>query len=100
MESSSFSAAVEMYQKDIDELETFISQSKRQNIKRHLEEHKRNLGLLLDEEKRKSEKEKADKEKKETQKDTSATSQKEGGNLTYEAISKYAFDGSGNKFVK
>ncbi len=51
-----FNSACEMYQGDLEELEKFISQSIRPNIKRQLEEYKRNLNNLLEEEKKKLEK--------------------------------------------
>ena len=56
------SPAIEMYQKDIEELEKLIEVALRPNIKRQLTEYKNNLSNLMNEEKKKIE---ADKKKKE-----------------------------------
>ena len=50
------SPAIEMYQKDIEELEKLINIALRPNIKRKLEEYKNNLSNLLKEEKKKKKK--------------------------------------------
>ena len=55
------SPAIEMYQKDIEELEKLIEVALRPNIKRQLTEYKNNLTNLMNEEKKKIE---ADKKKK------------------------------------
>ena len=47
------SQAIEMYQKDVEDLEKLISIALRPNIKRQLEEYKNNLSNLLKEEKKK-----------------------------------------------
>ena len=52
------SPAIEMYQKDIEELEKLINIATRPNIKRQLEEYKNNLSNLMKEEKKKLEAEK------------------------------------------
>ena len=44
------SPVIEMYQKDIEELEKLINIAVRPNIKRQLEEYKNNLSNLLKEE--------------------------------------------------
>ena len=49
------SPAIEMYQKDIEELEKLINIATRPNIKRQLEEYKNNLSNLMKEEKKKLE---------------------------------------------
>ena len=56
------SPAIEMYQKDIEELEKLIGIAIRPNIKRQLIEYKNNLSNLLSEEKKKIEAEKKKKE--------------------------------------
>ena len=58
------SPAIEMYQKDIEELEKLINIATRPNIKRQLEEYKNNLSNLMKEEKKKLEAEKKKKQKK------------------------------------
>ena len=47
------SPAIEMYQKDIEELEKLIEVALRPNIKRQLTEYKNNLSNLMNEEKKK-----------------------------------------------
>lgn len=56
------SPAIDMYQKDIEELEKLIKIAERPNIKRQLEEYKNNLSHLMSEEKKKLEVEKKKKE--------------------------------------
>jgi hypothetical protein len=90
METST--GTIEMYTLDIAELDNFISISTRPNIKRQLEEYKKNLVIQLENEKKKLEKEKLEKENNQTSKQTE--SKKE-----YVPITKYALD-SGDKFVK
>ncbi len=83
------SSPVDMYQADIEELTKFINESTRPNLKRYLEEHKRNLVFLLEAEKKKA--------VKTTENTTTTTnSVKETKFLT---VSKYALDSS-EKFVK
>ena len=101
------SPAIEMYQKDIEELEKLIEAALRPNIKRQLTEYKNNLSNLMNEEKKKIE---TDKKKKEEdskkEKKESTTDKKESEidasklNSTFTTISKYAFDTSNNKFIK
>jgi len=67
------SPVIDMYQKDIEELEKLINIALRPNIKRQLEEYKNNLSNLLKEEKKKIDLEKkkeedSKKEKKEARK--------------------------------
>ena len=62
MESQPLSPAIEMYQKDIEELDKLIGIANRPNIKRQLIEYKNNLSHLLTEEKKKIEAEKRKKE--------------------------------------
>ena len=57
------SPVIEMYQKEIEELEKLINIAVRPNIKRQLEEYKNNLSNLLKEEKKKIELEKKKKKK-------------------------------------
>ena len=47
------SPVIDMYQKDIEELEKLINIALRHNIKRQLEEYKNNLSNVLKEEKKK-----------------------------------------------
>ena len=56
------SPAIEMYQKDIEELEKLINIAIRPNIKRQLIEYKNNLTNLMNEEKKKLEAEQKKKE--------------------------------------
>ena len=101
------SPAIEMYQKDIEELEKLIEVALRPNIKRQLTEYKNNLSNLMNEEKKKIE---ADKKKKEEEskkeKKETTTDKKESEidasklNATFTTVSKYAFDTSNNKFIK
>ena len=100
------SPAIEMYQKDIEELEKLINIATRPNIKRQLEEYKNNLSNLMKEEKKKleAEKKKAEEnksDKKEEIQDKKNTDiDQEKLNASFTTISKYAFDTSNNKFVK
>ena len=104
MESQS--QVIEMYQKDIEELEKLINIALRPNIKRQLEEYKNNLSNLLKEEKKKIELEKkkeeeSKKEKKEEKKEKASSDIDETKlNASFTTISKYAFDTSNNKFIK
>ena len=100
------SPAIEMYQKDIEELEKLINIALRPNIKRQLEEYKNNLSHLMNEEKKKIELEKkkseeSQKDKKEENKDKSSSEIDQTKlNAQFTTISKYAFDTSNNKFIK
>ena len=90
------SPAIEMYQKDIEELEKLINIALRPNIKRQLQEYKNNLSNLMTEEKKKIESEKkkteeAQKDKKEENKDKSPSEIDQAKlNAQFTTISKYA----------
>ena len=99
------SPVLEMYKSDIEELDKLIGISQRPNIKRQLEEYKNNLSRLMEEEKKKLEstKEKDSKtekteEKKENSEDNKIDINK--FNMSFNSISKYAFDTSSDKYVK
>ena len=99
------SPVIEMYQKDIEELEKLINIALRPNIKRQLEEYKNNLSNLLKEEKKKIElenkkAEESKKDKKEENKEKNTEIDESKLNASFTTISKYAFDTSNNKFVK
>ena len=100
------SPAIEMYEKDIEELEKLINIALRPNIKRQLSEYKNNLSNLLKEEQKKieSDKKKAEqtqKDKPEENKDKSPSEIDQAKlNAQFTTISKYAFDTSNNKFIK
>ena len=105
------SPAIEMYQKDIEELEKLIEIAIRPNIKRQLIEYKNNLSNLMKEEKKKIEAEQKKKEEESKSKKTDSTSEKEktsgdidpaklSTSLLFTSISKYAFDASNEKFIK
>lgn len=101
------SSNIEMFKLDLEDLTNLIGQSKRPNIKRQLEEYKRNLEFLLKEEEKKAEKEKASKEaqaKSEASTETASTQKAEPqfnvNALNFQTINKYALDTSSNNFVK
>ena len=107
MESQPVSPAIEMYQKDIEELDKLIGIANRPNIKRQLTEYKNNLSHLLSEEKRKIEAEKKKKEEESKNEKKEENTEKKGSdidpsklNATFTTISKYAFDTSNNKYIK
>jgi hypothetical protein len=77
---------IEMYQKDLEELITIISNTQRPNLKRQFEEYRKLLQSQVETEKKKLEVK---------EKDTSIQNQPR-----FESVSKYAFDGSGETFVK
>lgn len=79
-------------QKDIDEIEKFLLESKRPNISRILKEQ-----LILLQSTLKQEKEKADKENKQNESTTSSSNVSSKKN--YVTLTKYAFDNS-DKFAK
>ena len=101
--------AVEMYKKDIEELDKLIEMSQRPNVKRRLEEDKNNLTLLMEEEKKKFELEKKKKEETKTE-DKESGEKKENKednkidinklNISFNSINKYALDTSSDKYVK
>ena len=101
------SPAIEMYQKDIEELEKLIGIATRPNIKRQLIEYKNNLSNLMNEEKKKIDAEhKKKEEEKKSEKIESTTENKATEidasklNASFTTVSKYAFDTSNNKFIK
>ena len=104
------SPVIEMYEKDIEELEKLINTAIRPNIKRQLIEFKTNLSNLMNEEKKKLEAEKKKKEeesksdKKETSKEKNQSSDIDPSQLStsllFTSINKYAFDTSNEKFIK
>ncbi len=107
MESES--PAVEMYKKDIEELEKLINIAIRPNIKRQLIEYKNNLNNLMNEEKKKFESEKKKKEEesknqkpedKKEEKTNNSQIDESKLNMQFTSISKYAFDTSNNKYIK
>ena len=94
------SANVEMFKLDLEDLTNLISLSKRANIKRQLEEYKRNLEFLLKEEEKK-----AEKKKEEASKPKEETTEKKAPEfspnaLNIQTITKYALDTSNSKYVK
>ena len=106
------SSSIEMYQLDIEELTKFIEQAKRPNIRRHFEELRKNMTILLDQEKKNIEKtlRKSAEENKPTSDQSTeakenvnpATEQNKTFNesLNFVTISKYSLDTSSDKFVK
>ena len=107
MESES--PAVEMYKKDIEELEKLINIAIRPNIKRQLIEYKNNIKNLMNEEKKKFESEKKKKEEesknqkpedKKEEKTNNSQIDESKLNMQFTSISKYAFDTSNNKYIK
>ena len=95
------SSAIEMYKKDIEELDKLIRMSQRPNVKRRLEEDKHNLTRLMEEEQKKFDLEKKQKEqtttenkesgeKKENQEDNKIDINKL--NISFNSINKYALD--------
>ena len=79
-------STMEMYQKDLEELNTIISNTQRPNLKRQFEEYRKLLQSQVE-----TEKKKLDLKQKETNIQNQSRT---------ESISKYAFDGSGDTFVK
>ena len=104
MESQS--PVIEMYEKDIEELNKLIEVALRPNIKRQLTEYKNNLTNLMNEEKKKNEAEKKKKEEESKKEKTETNSEKKTEidpsklNATFTTISKYAFDTSNDKYIK
>ena len=104
MESQS--PVIEMYEKDIEELNKLIEVALRPNIKRQLTEYKNNLTNLMHEEKKKNEAEKKKKEEESKKEKTETNSEKKTEidpsklNATFTTISKYAFDTSNDKYIK
>jgi hypothetical protein len=90
MENTSLKNLIEGLTADQVELEKFISESKRPNIKRSLEEQLRMVKQRKDEEQRKLDATKS--LENSSNSNTNSTS-------NYESVNKYSFD-AGNKFVK
>jgi calcyclin binding protein len=80
---------IEIYQKDLDELDSIIINTISKNLKRQFEEHRKTILSVIQSEKKKLEI-KANQEK----------SQPVQTEERYETITKYAFDGSGDSLVK
>jgi len=78
---------MEMYQKDLEELVNIISNTQRPNLKRQFEEYRKLLLSQIETEKKRLEVK---------EKDTTSIQNQP----RFESISKYAFDGSGDTFVK
>ena len=89
----SLSSIIEGLQADLDELEKFIADSNRPNIKRQLEEQKKIIKSQIDDEKRKLEVSKALLEK------TAENPSNPNKAVVYEPVNKYSFI-SEDKFVK
>jgi exonuclease VII small subunit len=81
---------IEMFEKDLEELNRIITTTTRPNLKRQFEEYKKTLVHNLDTERKKVE--------KALEKGSNLNVYKD--EITYESISKYAFDNSGDSFVK
>ena len=101
------SPAIEMYQKDIEELEKLIGIATRPNIKRQLIEYKNNLSNLMNEEKKKIDAEHKKKEEEKKSDKTESTTENKATeidasklNASFTTVGKYAFDTSNNKFIK
>ena len=84
------SPAIEMYQKDIEELEKLINIAIRPNIKRQLIEYKNNLTNLMNEEKKKleAEQKKKEEESKSTTTESSKEKEKDSGEIDPAKLSK------------
>jgi hypothetical protein len=82
---------LEIYKKDLEELEAIISNTQSKNLKRQFEEQRKTILSVIESEKKKLEV-KANQEKV----DHPIQSKQE----TFESITKYAFDGSGDNLVK
>jgi hypothetical protein len=91
MEKLTTNTAVEMYTLDLAEVEKVLGGVTRPNLKRHLEEYRRNITLLIDEEKKKE----LLAEKNKSESSTSNTD----STISFVTVSKYALDNS-EKFVK
>lgn len=89
----------EMFKLDLEDLNNLISLSKRPNIKRQLEEYKRNLEFLLAEEEKKAAKEKETK-KPEAEKVEEKKPEFSASALNFQSITKYALDTTNNTYVK
>jgi hypothetical protein len=89
---------LEKFNNDLKEVEEVISSLKRENVKQYLSEYKKTLENNIAEENKRIEQLKIEQAKKEIQSNqTQSNKEKE---AKYETITKYAFDGTGAKFVK
>ena len=93
MEQTITNTSVDMFSMDLAELDKFISQSTRPNLKRQFEQYRQNIVFSLEDEKRKIEK-----SKQSVNEQTTTETIKE-LSIVYQTVSKYALD-SGDKFVK
>jgi hypothetical protein len=93
MEQITSNLSVEMFTLDLEELDKFISQSTRPNLKRQFEQYRNTIALSLAEEKKKLEK------TSQSQKENSSVAEVSNSTLNFITVSKYALD-SGEKFVK
>ena len=93
MEQISSNPSVEMFTLDLEELDKFISQSTRPNLKRQFEQYRNTIALSLAEEKKKLEK------ASQSQQENSSVAEVSNSTLNFITVSKYALD-SGDKFVK
>ncbi len=84
-----------MYEQDLAELNNFISQSTRPNVKRQLEEYRKNISALKEEEKKKLNVQ-MESENNKTNSTQTTSAKLETPTVP---ITKYAFD-NGDKFVK
>jgi hypothetical protein len=91
-------STLEMYELDLQELNNFISQSTRPNLKRQLEEYKKILTSQHEEEKKKLVTVKEESPSPATSENTTSTSEVK-LNIPLLPITKYAFE-NGDKFVK
>lgn len=89
--------ALENYQLDIDELNKFILHSTRPNVKRNLEEFKKNLSFMYEDEKKKINTDKKEESAADVKSETSKITSTPKIDLI--PITKYAFENS-DKFVK
>ena len=91
---NSINPTIEMFELDLQELDKFIKDTTRPNLKRQFEEHRKNILSLINEEKRKLEKAKiVDQEKSSTVQEVTKSK------IDFISVTKYALD-SGDKFVK
>jgi calcyclin binding protein len=93
--------SLESVRLDIEELSQFISTSKRANVKRQLEEYKKNLELLLKQEEQRLKKQEEAKTKETSTSSTeSKTEDIPKANIYFQTITKYALDTSSDDYVK
>ena len=87
-------STIDMYKKDLEELNNFIAQSKRPNVKHQLQQCKTNIEFLLKEEEKKAPKEQPAEDGKEKKPEIEVKEK------TFQSINKYALDTSNNTYVK